>query len=259
MTTITLDRIKQLVPGEYVTYLNEECFEPVLKQDKVTGEILDTDGGIVPKCLLNEVLGLNAVNLTPKGILLDYTGKIVADKGYLGLLDANNIELAFQKIQDSSFVKFTSIDDLLSSQVLYVDVTTDIEVEDKAKTLYAISYYSELNRKCNVKKYNTSGLLFPHISKSHKDSLVIYDKQKQLATLNRNGDSAYIQTIGLDTLEKKKNVLRVERHIGKFADMRSAFELNQKVITLNDVLYTDKNPVASKFEEVVGMKNAEVF
>lgn len=175
MTTITLDRVKQLVPHEYVKFVNDVCFEPVIRQDKMTSDVLDTGEFTVPRSLLNEHVGINAINYSPQGVIIDYTGKVVADRGYLGLIDINNVELAFQKLQDSLFVSFTSPEDLLSSQVLYVDVTKDVEVEDKAKTLQAISYYAELNRKCKMKKYNNSGIIFPTIANSRKDSLVIYD------------------------------------------------------------------------------------
>lgn len=122
---ITLDRVRLLVPEKKVTEVYENAFDTFT--NKVT----------VKKEILNNIVGLREITFQNNSFLLDISGKITASKGYLGLINKNNIDQAFEKVEETGILRFNGspVDE---AQVLYLDVTKDIEVENPLETLTAI-------------------------------------------------------------------------------------------------------------------------
>lgn len=244
---ITLDRVRLLVPENKVTEVNENKFDVV--NNKVT----------VKKEILNNIVGVREISYINNSFLLDVSGKITAANGNLGLIHKNNIKEVFEKIDDTGILRFNGlpVDD---AQVLYLDVTKDVEVESPLETLTAIELLAtQRKHKNKILDYKNSGLIIKPHAKSVSDSLAIYLKNKEILQNKSPKNLIYIEKIGTETIEKTKNTLRIERHLGTFKDIRKAFKTNTEKIKLDEILYSKENPVKEKFCEVTSSLDDDWF
>lgn len=244
---ITLDRVRLLVPENKVTEVNENKFDVV--NNKVT----------VKKEILNNIVGVREISYINNSFLLDVSGKITAANGNLGLIHKNNIKEVFEKIDDTGILRFNGlpVDD---AQVLYLDVTKDVEVESPLETLTAIELLAtQRKHKNKILPFKNSGLIIKPHAKSISDSLAIYLKYKEILQNKSPKNLIYIKKIGIETIEKTKKTVRLERHLGTFKDIRKAFKTNSKKIRLKEILYSKENPVKEKFCEVTSSLDDDWF
>ncbi len=244
---ITLDRVRLLVPENKVTDVNENTFDTF--SNKIT----------VKKEILNNVIGVREITYINNSFLLDVSGKITAFKGNLGLIHKNNIEQVFEKVEDSGILRFNGspVDD---SQVLYLDVTKDVEVENPLETLTAIELFAtQRKHKNKILPFKNSGLIIKPHAKSVSDSLAIYLKYKEIISNKSPKNQLYIEKIGAEAVEKIKNTVRLERHLGTFKDIRKAFKIDTEKIRLDEILYSKGNPVKDKFCEITSSHEDDWF
>ncbi len=244
---ITLDRVRLLVPENKVTEVNEEAFYTVNEKISVKKEIL------------NNVIGVREISYINNSFLLDVSGKITAANGNLGLIHKNNIKEIFEKIDNTGILRFNS-SPVEASQVLYLDVTKDVEVENPLETLTAIELLAtQRKHKNKILDYKNSGLIIKPHAKSVSDSLAIYLKYKEIIQNKSPKNLIYIEKIGIETIEKIKKTVRLERHLGTFKDIRKAFKTNSKKIRLKEILHSKKNPVKDKFCEITSSNGDDWF
>lgn len=244
---ITLDRVRLLVPENKVTEVNEEAFDTV--NAKMT----------VKKEILNNVIGVREITYINNSFLLDVSGKITADKGILGLIHKNNIEQVFEKVENTGILRFNG-SPVEASQVLYLDVTKDVEVENPLETLTAIELLAtQRKHKNKILPFKNSGLIIKPHAKSVSDSLAIYLKYKEIISNKSPKNQLYIEKIGAETVEKIKNTVRLERHLGTFKDIRKAFKTDTEKIKLDEILYSKENPVKDKFCEITSSNEDDWF
>ena len=144
---ITLDRVRLLVPEKKVTEVDENAFYTFT--NKVT----------VKKEILNNIVGLREITYRNNAFLLDISGKIIASKGYLGLINKNNINQALEKVEETGILRFNGLP-VDEAQVLYLDVTKDTEVENPLETLTAIELLAtQRKHKNKILDYQNSGLI----------------------------------------------------------------------------------------------------
>lgn len=244
---ITLDRVRLLVPENKVTDVNENAFDTF--SNKIT----------VKKEILKNVVGVREITYVDNSFLLDVSGKITADKGYLGLIHKNNVKEVFEKIDDTGILRFNGspVDD---SQVLYLDVTKDVEVENPLETLTAIELFAtQRKHKNKILPFKNSGLIIKPHAKSVSDSLAIYLKYKEIISNKSPKNQLYIEKIGAEAVEKIKNTVRLERHLGTFKDIRKAFKIDTEKIRLDEILYSKGNPVKDKFCEITSSHEDDWF
>ena len=244
---ITLDRVRLLVPENKVKEVNEEAFYTVNEKISVKKEIL------------NNIVGVREITYINNSFLLDVSGKITADKGNLGLIHKNNIEQVFEKVENTGILRFNGlpVDD---AQVLYLDVTKDVEVENPLETLTAIELLAtQRKHKNKILPFKNSGLIIKPHAKSVSDSLGIYLKYKEIIQNKSPKNLIYIEKIGIETIEKIKKTVRLERHLGTFKDIRKAFKTNSKKIRLKEILHSKKNPVKDKLCEVTANNGDDWF
>ena len=244
---ITLDRVRLLVPENKVTDVNENAF--VTFSNKIT----------VKQEILNNIVGVREITYLKDSFLLDISGKITADKGILGLIHKNNIEQVFEKVENTGILRFNGspVDD---SQVLYLDVTKDVEVENPLETLTAIELFAtQRKHKNKILQFKNSGLNIKPHAKSISDSLAIYLKYKEIIQNKSPKNLLYIEKIGSETIEKTKNTLRIERHLGTFKDIRKAFKTDTEKIKLDEILYSKENPVKDKLCEITSSNEDDWF
>ncbi len=244
---ITLDRVRLLVPENKVTEVNENDFDTF--SNKIT----------VKKEILSNIVGVREISYINNSFLLDVSGKITADKGYLGLIHKNNIKEVFEKIDNTGILRFNS-SPVETSQVLYLDVTKDVEVENPLETLTAIELFAtQRKHKNKILPFKNSGLIIKPHAKSVSDSLGIYLKYKEIIQNKSPKNRLYIEKIGIETIEKIKKTVRLERHLGTFKDIRKAFKTNSKKIRLKEILHSKKNPVKDKFCEITSSHEDDWF
>ena len=244
---ITLDRVRLLVPENKVTEVNEEAFDTV--NAKMT----------VKKEILNNIVGVREITYINNSFLLDVSGKITAFKGNLGLIHKNNVKEVFEKIDDTGILRFNS-SPVEASQVLYLDVTKDIAVENPLEILTAIELLAtQRKHKNKILQFKNSGLNIKPHAKSISDSLAIYLKYKEIIQNKSPKNLLYIEKIGSETIEKTKNTLRIERHLGTFKDIRKAFKTDTEKIKLDEILYSKENPVKDKLCEITSSNEDDWF
>lgn len=244
---ITLDRVRLLVPKKEVTDVNEKAFDTF--SNKIT----------VKKEILKNVVGVREITYVDNSFLLDISGKITADKGILDLIHKNNIEQVFEKVENTGILRFNS-SPVEASQVLYLDVTKDVEVENPLETLTAIELLAtQRKHKNKILPFKNSGLIIKPHAKSVSDSLGIYLKYKEIIQNKSPKNLLYIEKIGSETIEKTKNTLRIERHLGTFKDIRKAFKTDTKKIRLEEILNSKENPVKDKFCEITSNNEDDWF
>ena len=244
---ITLDRVRLLVPENKVPEVNENDFDTF--SNKIT----------VKKEILNNVIGVREITYINNSFLLDVSGKITADKGILGLIHKNNIEQVFEKVENTGILRFNG-SPVEASQVLYLDVTKDIEVENPLETLTAIELFAtQRKHKNKILPFKNSGLIIKPHAKSVSDSLAIYLKYKEIISNKSPKNQLYIEKIGAEAVEKIKNTVRLERHLGTFKDIRKAFKTNTEKIKLDEILYSKGNPVKDKFCEITSSHEDDWF
>ncbi len=244
---ITLDRVRLLVPENKVPEVNENDFDTF--SNKIT----------VKKEILKNIVGVREITYINNSFLLDVSGKITADKGNLGLIHKNNVKEVFEKIDDTGILRFNS-SPVEASQVLYLDVTKDVEVENPLETLTAIELLAtQRKHKNKILDYKNSGLIIKPHAKSVSDSLAIYLKYKEIIQNKSPKNRLYIEKIGIETIEKIKKTVRLERHLGTFKDIRKAFKTNSKKIRLKEILHSKKNPVKDKFCEITSSNEYDWF
>ncbi len=125
------------------------------------------------------------------------SGKITATKGYLGLINKNNIKLALNKLQ-GKYISFNKDKFMEKAQVLLVHVTNDIKVTDVNSNIKAFSSFLPVRTdKFSVLKYGNSGYeILPRGKQSAgtaKHSMCIYAKAGEIAQKEQTG---YKKVIG---------------------------------------------------------------
>lgn len=244
---ITLDRVRLLVPENKVFEVNEDAFDTVNEKISVKKEIL------------NNIVGVREISYINNSFLLDVSGKITAANGNLGLIHKNNIKEIFEKIDNTGILRFNS-SPVEASQVLYLDVTKDVEVENPLETLTAIELLAtQRKHKNKILQFKNSGLIIKPHAKGVSDSLAIYLKYKEIIQNKSPKNLIYIEKIGIETIEKIKKTVRLERHLGTFKDIRKAFKTNSKKIRLKEILHSKKNPVKDKFCEITSSNEYDWF
>lgn len=238
---IKLDKLNFIVSKDYAK-INKSYFMETKGLDNNLTYTLD-------KNIIKQNIGINKIVAKDSNIIISVSGKVLANKNDLGLINKNNYNEIFNKLNESDLV--TIYDDISSKdiQVLACDVTKDIFVKDIKKSLFGISKCLELvSNKYFIQRHKNLSLFIKPYSKSRKDELCIYRKYDELI---KHNNTEYLDIIGYDYLENCKNLLRIERRLSSFKDIRNAFKINHTGnIYLDDILESKANPIGDIFEEL---------
>lgn len=180
-------------------------------------------------------------------------GKITANKGFLGLINKNNINNALNKLK-RGLVKFDNKKFLEKAQVLLVHVTNDIKVSDTKAYIKAFSSYLPLRTdKFSVLKYSNNGYeILPRGKQSpntSKHSLCIYSKAGEI---DYRDQYSYQKAIGTKGLNLAKDVLRLELKLYNYKTIRAylAPEKDDGTITLEELLNCSQKPILQRLKEL---------
>lgn len=186
--------------------------------------------------------------------IFQISGKITARKGYLGLINKDNIKLALNKFK-SEYVIFDNDKFMEKAQVLIVHITNDIKVSDTNSYIKAISAYLPLRTdNFNVLMYkNYSGYeILPRgkqTSSTSKHSLCIYAKAGEI---DYSKNSGYQDRIGREGLQLAENVIRIELRLFNFKAIRTFLSHKQEsgTLSLRELLNSDKTPILDKLKQL---------
>lgn len=181
-------------------------------------------------------LGLNALYIKDDRLIVDVTGKFMADTGFLGYIDIHNIAQCLIKIRDLNHVYFNVAMAIEVATVRLCDVTLDLRTFLQGDFIRALSsIYPIYSAKNIIKKYGNSSIMIKSKADKVKKSFIAYDKGKE-TRYKRGHYFDYWCSIGDEGLEVADNTLRLEAHLFTFDSMRSYLGLPEGEIKLADLL-----------------------
>lgn len=211
----------------------DEADEPLPKRK---GKSIYPDCGIPQKCL---PMGLNAIYIKDDYLILDITGKLMAEKGNLGYINAHNIAQCLGKIRDMGYVFFDVAKTIPIATVRLCDVTLDLETIEQKKLVAGMSAMTPtIASHYRPYNYKNGGLIIRSMAKSVGMSFAMYDKGRELDD-KRHNYYKYLQIIGYEGLAKAYCTLRLEVHLWRLKDIREILELPNKdayQVSLHDVI-----------------------
>ncbi len=203
-------------------------------------------------CHIQTLLGINEISINGNILILDITGKIVSKEENLGYLNKYTIKCALNKVKNSNApISFNVNEAIKSAYLLYCDITQDICVSDPNEILKTFKLLlPSCSNRFKVIKYKT-GLMLTPIAKSVKDSLCVYKKHDEIIRKPSNYlASEYRKTIGTACIEKTKNILRIERHLGSWKAIRKALGVDKKnKIPLISALNSKTKPILNRLRD----------
>ena len=198
-------------------------------------------------------LGVGHMYFERGNFICQISGKITAKKGYLGLINKENIYDALNKLK-GSLVDFDNDKFMEKAQVLLVHTTNDIKVSDTNSYVKAFSSFLPLRTdKYNVLKYGNNGFeILPRgkqLANTARNSLCIYTKAGEIA---HSDQASYKRTIGNEGRKLSAKVLRIELKLYNYKAIRTylAPELNDGTITLQELLNSTQTPIIQRLAEL---------
>lgn len=180
-------------------------------------------------------------------------GKITACKGFIGLINKNNIYRALNELK-GNLVKFDNDKFIEKAQVLVTHVTTDINVFDVNSYIKAFSSYLPIRTdKFSVLKYGNSGYEILARGKQSKNSVnnsfCIYAKGGEIKYRKQRSYQNAIEQSGLNLAAK---TLRLELKLYNYKAIRVylAPEKNDSTISLKELLECKQTPIIQKLKEL---------
>lgn len=212
-------------------------------------------------------LGINNVYIMNNKLVIDITGKLMADYGDLGLLHIDNIKDALIKLQELGLFSF-NIEKFLKRANYYLgDYTLDLYLQNPETVNRIIkamsSYYPLYSNTHSLSKYKRHGLFYRRKAEEAGKALSVYDKGEELSHNYANPDKRVIYTdkIGEEGEYIAKRTLRLELHLSKLESTRKALGLKDKgygYIPLLDVL-TSKKPVILDELWEIGIRENKIY
>lgn len=238
---INLDKLNFSISKDYAK-INKQYYSETKNLDNTLTYNLD-------KNIIKQVIGINKITDRDSNIIISVSGKVLADKNDLGLINKNNYNEIFNKLNELNLVTINNNIPSKDIQVLACDVTKDIFVEDINKSLFGISKYLDIvSDRYSIKRHKNMSLFIKSYSQSRRDDLCIYRKYDELI---KHNNTRYLDIIGYAYVENCKNLLRIERRLASFKEIRNAFEINHDgIIYLNEILESKSNPIGAKFREL---------
>ena len=238
---INLDKLNFSICKDYAK-INQQYYSETKNLDNTLTYTLDKD-------IIKQTLGINKILDKDSNIIISVSGKVLAEKNHLGLINKNNYNEIFNKLNESDLITINSNIPSKDIQVLACDVTKDIFVEDINKSLFGISKYLDIvSDRYFIRRHKDLSLFIKSHFKSRKDVLCIYRKYDELI---KHKNTKYLDIIGYDYVENCKKLLRIERRLSSFKEIRNAFEINHDGnIYLNEILESKSNPIGNKFREL---------
>ena len=233
---------------------------------------IDKYGIIIPLNTLNNRKKWYSYNphITAKSnygnLMLTVSSKVIMEYNKLGCISEDNIKYHPEIIFNSTGFDI-DLETILTSHSFWLDMKTDTYNNTGRPNKDVLSSLRERANTCTHRNEVISYKDLPDDSVSHdknigfknsvlirscyksvKDSLMIYDKIKEIKA-NRRTD--YFNNFSKDFLFDNKNILRFERRLQNKNAIIKAFHLeHQDYVTLLDVFNSDVDVVAEKVNQI---------
>ena len=247
-----------LIAQKEATPVDIEAF---LRKNNEYDEEIDYSKGwkenIYPNCcidslLLKNTIGINNIYIYNDRLIIDITGKLMAEYGYLGYLHIDNIKKALNKLKELGLFSFDTEKFLKNAGCFLCDCTLDIlfpENKQVKRMINALGSYAPLiSDKTKSAKFKKNGIIFKkNTSNDPGFSVDMYDKGEEIknSVLKEDKPVKYTETIGFDGEEEAKRTLRAECHLYIVEAIRKFLGIDKKVkgfVSLMSVLKS-KEPV----------------
>lgn len=195
----------------------------------------------------NQRIGLGHMYFKNGEFIVSFTGKIISNKGSLGLINDNNIDDALNVIKSTQLVNFNNEAFIRNAMILSVHVTNDLLVSDINTSIRAFSSFMPLrtDRYC-VLKYGNNGYEVLSRGKQSRQTpkyqFCIYNKG---AEIREHHQRNYIRRIGESGVGLAQNTLRMELKLRNFPAIRKflAPALKHGSLTLSELLACQQRPI----------------
>ena len=210
---------------------------------------------------IKDIVGLNNLYISRGSIIIDITGKLMADDGVLGSLHLNNIEDAIEQVRSLHVVNFDVKKFIEKAQVYICDVCVDILLENTYRVpryIEGISSFSPLaSNRFVIAKYGNHGLQIKPKSKTLGRSFAIYVKGQELSYSKTRSTKAtiYTEIIGEEGVELANRTIRFELKLYKLKDIREVLNVESSgfgVVKLTDVLASRVPAILQQLELFCG-------
>lgn len=201
---------------------------------------------VYPNCRLYydtipAILGNIRIYIYNAKLYLQFSGKLMADKNFLGYITRENINEALNRIKATGLIGFDNEVFITNARVLRCDIVEDINTDNPNALIKAFSSYLPLRTNKYAVIGYTNGYEIIQRGKKGEYELAIYHKGKEI---NTQGTDKYKRTIELEGIEQAQNIVRLELRIFKF--------IAQRLFLMDDEVIPDKDN-----EEIIGDETDE--
>ena len=187
-------------------------------------------------------VGVSIFKYTPESdtALLKVSAKVLGDDYFEGI-NLKTLDRFARSFNGSNFsIKPSWIDD---AYVQSVDVTKNLKPADIKKAISDLNLLG-LNHHYKISSYRSS-VIFDPKAKGDNSRIQFYDKTVELMTAK---NKSFIKTLSPKTVNQFLGVLRCERNIRNFADIRESFAVDD--LKLLDVLSSKEKPCLNMFNKI---------
>ena len=226
-----------------------------------------------PNCSINynlyrNTIGINNIYIYNDILVIDITGKFMADYGDLGYLHTNNINEVLDKLKNLGLFSFNNANFLKYAGCFLCDCTLDILFPHETQIIRMInaigSFCPIISDITKAYKYQYNGILMKRNTLIDQGfSFIFYRKYKELknSILRETKPVTYTQTIGESGENIAKHTLRLECHLYKMDAIRKFLMIEPKtkgIVLLKDVLKS-KEPVILNVLKNLGIDISDLY
>lgn len=243
---LRLDSVKIEVPEEGFIWHNTSM--PCTTHSE-GGEVL-SETYTVPKKELP--FGVRSIQIRQRGntptAIIETSAKVLRDE-YYDMLNLNTADRYIHEVNKNGYIQFNHglID---SGKVLTMDVTQNLQVNDKIPGYIQAMACVPITDKYNVTAYRGAGnhgIVWAGKQKTFKERQIFYDKMKDIAR-----DTKLRTTVHAKHLKKFEGVLRVE---GNFTTFKTIRKYTGTENILGDVLNSKQHVNLQLFDKITRSVN----
>lgn len=184
--------------------------------------------------------GVHSINIRAENILIEFSAKILREQ-YFNLISRNTIEHALHNLNETDGTTFDPRVILDAGCFFRCDTTTDLWISRYPPDYIAALQFSLIHPDYSMDTYgHNETIVFTKRTKTRKHRLSIYWKYPEL--LKDRDIQRYIDP------DRYWPVIRVERNIRTFEEIRSAFGV--KGCFISEVLNSPRNPNIDLFNSI---------
>ena len=234
--------------------IDEEVSEAESQRNETNRE------NLYPNCRISykkytDTVGINNIYIKNDILVIDITGRIMAEEGILGCINKGNINECLSKIIDLDLFLFDRDCFIEYANVYLCDACIDLEYENVNKVINGLSSFMPIaTADYRVTKYGSHGIQVISKAQKYGNTLCIYNKYQELKAHSNHGYRTphYVSIIGTSGMEIAKHTLRIECKMFRLQDIRSLLEISSEykgIVRLKDVLESKAKPILNRFDK----------